>query len=80
MTGPLEMFVNAVSAFNGRPWEHDANHMIQLEADHSGLVRFAARDENYSITLKLLTSLDAVRARDVVQRRLDLLEDMATKN
>lgn len=70
--GPLEMFVNTVSAFNGRPWEHDANHTIGLEPDHSGLVCFAARDENYNITLKLLTSLDAVRARDIVQRRLDL--------
>lgn len=74
------MFVNAVSAFNGRQWEHDANHMIQLEADHSGLVRFAARDENYIITLKLLTSLDAARARDVIQRRLDLLEERIIKN
>jgi hypothetical protein len=80
MTGPLEMFVDTVSAFNGRQWEHDASHMIEMQADHPGLVRFAAGDENYDITLKMLRSLDPAKASDIIQGRLESLESRAIEN
>jgi hypothetical protein len=47
MIGEHVVFVGSASATHCRPWESEAHHVLGLNRDHSGLVKFKPGDEDY---------------------------------
>lgn len=47
MNGEHVIFVSSASATHCRTWENEAHHVLGLNRDHSGLVKFKPGDEDY---------------------------------
>jgi hypothetical protein len=54
MKGDTAVLVSSSSATHGRPWETDARYSQAVNRNHSDLVKFSMKDQDYIIVLEHL--------------------------
>ncbi|ETS83080.1 hypothetical protein PFICI_04956 [Pestalotiopsis fici W106-1] len=57
MNGEHVVFVGSASATHCRPWENEAHHVLGLDRDHSALVKFRSRDQDYTKVRNILQEI-----------------------
>src|SRR5436305_10605311 len=54
MEGPTTVLVNSSSATQSRPWETDARYSQAMNRNHSDLVKYSFKDQDYIVVLEYL--------------------------
>lgn len=84
MNGEHEILVQSSSATHCRPWENKAHHVLGLDRDHSGLVKFRPGDQDYikvrNVLRKIVTDqYDLPRPKPVILQAEQDLTDKCLK-
>lgn len=70
MDGPRAIFVGSSSATHTRPWETEVLHMININRNHSELVKFQPNDVVYRRVLEVLKRFVKASSTMSIPRRL----------